>query len=42
MDLARTVPLEGDLNAELVAAHLLLIRRQTVTRHDPIEVQDVA
>ena len=42
MDLARTVPLEIDLDAELVAAYPLLARRLTVVLHDPDEAQDVA
>jgi RNA polymerase sigma-70 factor (ECF subfamily) len=42
MDLARTVPLEMDLDAELVAAYPLLARRLTVVLHDPDEAQDVA
>ena len=42
MDLARTVPLEVDLDAELVAAYPLLARRLTVVLHDPDEAQDVA
>ncbi len=42
MDLARTVPLEMDLDAELVAAYPLLARRLTVILHDPDEAQDVA
>lgn len=42
MDLARTVPLEIDLDAELTAAYPLLTRRLTVVLHDPDEAQDVA
>jgi RNA polymerase sigma-70 factor (ECF subfamily) len=42
MDLARAVPLEIDLDAELVAAYPLLARRLTVILRDPDEAQDVA
>jgi RNA polymerase sigma-70 factor (ECF subfamily) len=42
MDLARTVPIEFDLDAELVAAYPLLARRLTVILRDPDEAQDVA
>ncbi len=42
MDLARTVPLEFDLEAELVAAYPLLARRLTVVLRDPDEAQDIA
>jgi RNA polymerase sigma-70 factor (ECF subfamily) len=42
MDIARTVPVEFDLEAELMAAYPLLARRLTVVLRDPDEVQDVA
>ena len=42
MDIARTVPIEFDLEAELVAAYPLLARRLTVILHDADEAQDVA
>ncbi len=42
MDLARTVPIEFDLEAELVVAYPLLARRLTVVLRDPDEAQDVA
>ncbi|MGH2464668.1 MAG: RNA polymerase sigma factor [Candidatus Limnocylindrales bacterium] len=42
MELARTVPLEIDLDAELVAAYPMLARRLTVILSDSDEGQDVA
>ena len=42
MDLARTVPIVVDLDAELVAAYPLLARRLTLVLHDPEEAQDIA
>jgi RNA polymerase sigma-70 factor (ECF subfamily) len=42
MDIARTVPMELDLEAELLGAYPLLARRLTVVLHDPDEAQDVA
>lgn len=42
MDLARTVPIVVDLDAELVAAYPLLARRLTLVLHDPDEAQDIA
>jgi RNA polymerase sigma-70 factor (ECF subfamily) len=42
MDLARTVPIEFDLDAELVAAYPMLARRLTIILRDPDEAQDVA
>ncbi len=42
MDLARSVPLEIDLEAELVAAYPLLARRLTIVLRDADEAQDVA
>jgi RNA polymerase sigma-70 factor (ECF subfamily) len=42
MELARTVQIEFDLDAELLAAYPLLARRLTVVLHDTDEAQDVA
>jgi RNA polymerase sigma-70 factor (ECF subfamily) len=42
MDLARIVPAELDLDAELVAAYPLLVRRLTFVLRDADEAQDVA
>ncbi len=42
MDLTRVVPIEVDLEAELVAAYPLLVRRLTLVLHDGDEAQDVA
>lgn len=42
MDLARTVPVVVDLDAELVAAYPLLARRLTLVLHDPDQAQDIA
>ncbi len=42
MDLARSVPIELDLEAELVAAYPLLARRLTLVLRDPDEARDVA
>ena len=42
MDLTRVVPTEVDLEAELVAAYPLLVRRLTLVLRDGDEAQDVA
>jgi RNA polymerase sigma-70 factor (ECF subfamily) len=42
MDLARIVPAELDLDAELVAAYPPLVRRLTIILRDADEAQDVA
>lgn len=42
MELAQTVPLVVDLDAELVAAYPLLARRLTLVLHDADEAQDIA
>jgi RNA polymerase sigma-70 factor (ECF subfamily) len=42
MNLARSVPLAFDLEAELVAAYPLLVRRLTLILRDPDEAQDMA
>jgi RNA polymerase sigma-70 factor (ECF subfamily) len=42
MDLARSVPIEADIEAELVAAYPLLARRLTLVLRDRDEAQDVA
>lgn len=42
MDLTQTVPLELSLEAELVAAYPLLVRRLTFMVRDPDEAQDLA
>lgn len=42
MEIARTVPVELDLEAELVAAYPLLARRLTIVLRDFEEAQDVA
>ena len=42
MDLTRAVPIEADLEAELVAAYPFLVRRLTLVLRDGDEAQDVA
>jgi RNA polymerase sigma-70 factor, ECF subfamily len=42
MDLARIAPAELELDAELVAAYPLLVRRLTIVLRDADEAQDVA
>ena len=42
MDLTHAVPIETDLEAELVAAYPLLVRRLTLVLRDGDEAQDVA
>ncbi len=42
MDVARTVPMELDLEAELLAAYPMLTRRLTVVLHDGDEAQDIS
>jgi RNA polymerase sigma-70 factor (ECF subfamily) len=42
MDIARAVPIEMDLDAELVSAYPLLVRRLTIVLRDADEAQDVA
>lgn len=42
MDLAQTVPLEVDFEAELVAAYPFLARRLTIVLRDAAEAQDMA
>jgi RNA polymerase sigma-70 factor (ECF subfamily) len=42
MDLTQTVPIEIGLDAELVAAYPLLVRRLTFVVHDADEAQDLA
>ena len=42
MDLARTVPLDTDIETSLVAAYPLLVRRLTFVLRDADEAQDVA
>jgi RNA polymerase sigma-70 factor (ECF subfamily) len=42
MDIAQSIPLAFDLEAELVASYPLLARRLTIILHDADEAQDVA
>lgn len=42
MEIARTVPREAALEADLLAAHPLLVKRLTVVLRDEHEAQDVA
>jgi RNA polymerase sigma-70 factor, ECF subfamily len=42
MNVARTVPIVLDLEAELVAIYPLLVRRLTIILRDPDEAQDLA
>ena len=42
MEIARTVPIERDLEAELVAAYPLLVRRLTLVLRDADGAQDMA